>query len=97
MTDEIKPDTLQKLAGLAKRALEIAARNDVLGADLSSTASGLGARLHRRSAASLVDAVRVMNCYRSNLIEGHNTTPREIEAALQGRLESVPVLIFAEK
>jgi hypothetical protein len=31
-----------------------------------------------------------MNCYYSNLIEGHNTTPREIEAALQGRLDSAP-------
>lgn len=33
MTDEIKPDTLKKLSGLARRALEIAQRNDVLGAD----------------------------------------------------------------
>jgi Fic family protein len=54
-------------------------------ASLSSSAAGLGARLHPRSAAGLADAVRVMNCYYSNLIEGHNTTPREIEAALQGR------------
>jgi hypothetical protein len=29
-----------------------------------------------------------MNCHYSNLIEGHNTTPREIEAALQVRLEA---------
>lgn len=56
-------------------------------ADLSSAAAKLGARLHPRSAAGLADAVRVMNCYYSNLIEGHNTTPREIEAAMQGRLE----------
>ena len=27
-----------------------------------------------------------MNCYYSNLIEGHNTTPREIERALTGDL-----------
>lgn len=57
-------------------------------ASLSSATAGLGARLHPRSAAGLADAVRVMNCYYSNLIEGHNTTPREIEAALQDRLES---------
>jgi Fic family protein len=57
-------------------------------ADLSAAAGGLGGRLHRRSAAGLADAVRVMNCYYSNLIEGHNTTPREIEAALGNNLET---------
>ena len=57
-------------------------------AGLSSAAAGLGARLHPRSAAGLADAVRIMNCYYSNLIEGHNTTPREIEAALRGQLEA---------
>jgi Fic family protein len=57
-------------------------------ASLSAAAAGLGARLHPRSAAGLADAVRIMNCYYSNLIEGHNTTPREIEAALQGQLEA---------
>jgi Fic family protein len=46
--------------------------------------------MHARSAAGLAEAVRIMNCYYSNLIEGHNTTPREIEAALQGRLDSAP-------
>ena len=29
-----------------------------------------------------------MNCYYSNLIEGHNTTPREIERALQDGLDT---------
>lgn len=58
-------------------------------ASLSSAAAGLGARLHPRSAAGLADAVRIMNCYYSNLIEGHNTTPREIEAALRGQFEAV--------
>jgi hypothetical protein len=42
-------------------------------ASLSAASSRLGARLHPRSAASLADAVRIMNCYYSNLIEGHNT------------------------
>jgi Fic family protein len=51
-------------------------------ASLSGAAHSLGARLHPRSAASLAELVRVMNCYYSNLIEGHNTTPREIEHAL---------------
>jgi TOBE domain len=59
-----------------------------LATSLSAVAANLGARLHPRSAAGLADAVRIMNCYYSNLIEGHNTTPREIEAALQGHLEA---------
>jgi Fic family protein len=58
-------------------------------ASLSGAAVSLGAKLHPRSAAGLADAVRIMNCYYSNLIEGHNTTPREIEAALLGKLETV--------
>ena len=40
--------------------------------------------LHPDSAAELADLVRVMNCYYSNLIEGHNTRPRDIERALAG-------------
>ncbi len=52
-------------------------------AALSSSAEKLGNRLHPKTAASLADLVRVMNCYYSNLIEGHNTKPRDIEKALQ--------------
>ena len=44
-------------------------------AALAAASQILGARLHPRSAASLADLVRVMNCYYSNLIEGHNTSP----------------------
>jgi Fic family protein len=56
-------------------------------AGLSSASAALGARLHPRVAASLADAMRIVNCYYSNLIEGHHTPPREIEAALAGRLD----------
>src|SRR5271163_2618770 len=31
----------------------------------------------------LADLVREMNCYYSNLIEGHKTTPRDIERAMK--------------
>ncbi|MDR6266626.1 Fic family protein [Roseobacter sp. N2S] len=44
----------------------------------------MGQGLHPDSAAELADFVRVMNCYYSNLIEGHNTRPRDIEKALAG-------------
>ncbi len=57
-------------------------------ASLSGAAQALGARLHPRSASGLADLVRVMNCYYSNLIEGHDTTPREIERALANQLEA---------
>jgi Fic family protein len=56
-------------------------------AAISSASQALGARLHPRSAGSLAELARVMNCYYSNLIEGHNTTPREIERALHDRLD----------
>lgn len=57
-------------------------------AKLSAATSMLGARLHPRSAIGLTESVRIMNCYYSNLIEGHNTTPREIERALAGELDT---------
>lgn len=57
-------------------------------AALAGAAHGLGVRLHPRSAAGLADLVRLMNCYYSNLIEGHNTRPREIEQALANRLDA---------
>jgi Fic family protein len=53
-----------------------------LAVDLVSKASGFAGTLNpavRRSAGNLV---RSMNCYYSNLIEGHDTTPREIDRAL---------------
>jgi Fic family protein len=57
-------------------------------AGLSSASSRLGSRLHPQSASGLADAVRIMNCYYSNLIEGHNTTPREIERALASQFDA---------
>jgi Fic family protein len=55
---------------------------------VTATATTLGARLHPTSARSLADLVRVMNCYYSNLIEGHDTRPRDIERALFNELET---------
>lgn len=57
-------------------------------AALAATAGSLGARLDPRSASGLADLVRVMNCYYSNLIEGHNTTPREIIRALRDSFDT---------
>lgn len=55
-----------------------------LSVDIQREAARLGQGLHPDSAAELADLVRVMNCYYSNLIEGHNTRPRDIERALAG-------------
>src|SRR5689334_18624004 len=57
-------------------------------ANLATAAERLGGRLEPTTAASLADLVRVMNCYYSNLIEGHNTRPREIERALANSLDT---------
>lgn len=51
-------------------------------ADLSARTAVLGARLHPETAGSLAGLTRIMNTYYSNLIEGHNTRPRDIERAL---------------
>lgn len=52
--------------------------------ELQREAAELGRGLHPDSAAELADFVRMMNCYYSNLIEGHNTRPKDIERALAG-------------
>jgi hypothetical protein len=57
-------------------------------AALSTAAERLGNQLHPKTAASLADLVRVMNCFYSNLIEGHNTMPRDIDRALQNLFDS---------
>ncbi len=57
--------------------------NDLV-AELSAATSVLGSKLHPKTASNLANLVRVMNCYYSNLIEGHHTKPRDIERALTG-------------
>jgi len=56
--------------------------------ELPAAAGALGGRLHPKTAANLADLVRVMNCYYSNLIEGHSTRPRDIERALVNDLDA---------
>jgi Fic family protein len=54
---------------------------DVL-AELTAASATLGRALHPGTSAHLADLVRIMNTYYSNLIEGHDTHPRDIERAL---------------
>lgn len=53
-------------------------------AEVAANAERLGRSLHPTTASNLADLVRLMNTYYSNLIEGHNTRPRDIERALEG-------------
>ncbi|HEY5237022.1 MAG TPA: Fic family protein [Rhizomicrobium sp.] len=52
-------------------------------AAIARKSAALDEKLDPRTACSLADLVRVMSSFYSNLIEGHNTLPREIEAALE--------------
>ena len=56
-------------------------------AALSAAGAVLGSALHPNTAANLAASVRIMNTYYSNLIEGHNTRPGDIERALAGQFD----------
>ena len=56
-------------------------------AALSAAGAVLGSALHPNTAANLAASVRSMNTYYSNLIEGHNTRPGDIERALAGQFD----------
>lgn len=51
--------------------------------DLAQKSAGLRRSLPDSLLSSLADLVRAMNCYYSNLIEGHDTHPIDIERALR--------------
>ncbi len=53
-----------------------------LALELSSKSSAFSASLPEAIRASISELVRAMNCYYSNLIEGHDTHPIDIERAL---------------
>lgn len=63
--------------------------NDVL-AELAFKAGRLDNALRGRLQSEAADLVRLMNCYYSNLIEGHHTRPRDIAAAIGGHLSEDP-------
>src|SRR5580692_5827247 len=51
--------------------------------DLTQKSAGFRRSLPQSLVSSLADLVRSMNCYYSNLIEGHDTHPIDIERALK--------------
>lgn len=58
--------------------------------DLAREASELSGQLNPAVRQSVAELVRSMNCYYSNLIEGHNTHPRDIDRALADDYSSDP-------
>lgn len=59
--------------------------------DLAARSAGFRRSLPRGVASALADLVRSMNCYYSNLIEGHKTHPVDIERALREDYAADPV------
>src|SRR5207237_4039968 len=55
-----------------------------LSLELAARSAGFRRSLPGGVRAALADLVRGMNCYYSNLIEGHDTHPVDIERALKG-------------
>jgi Fic family protein len=66
-------------AGLNDLALELAEKSAAFRSSLPAS-----------TAEALADLVRAMNCYYSNLIEGHDTHPIDIERAMQGDYSADP-------
>lgn len=58
--------------------------------DLSTKAHALEKSVNPFFKNSMAHLVRTMNCYYSNLIEGHNTHPRDIDRALNEDYETQP-------
>ena len=58
-------------------------RLEDLAVRLASDSAALAAQLASPVREAVGDLVRSMNCYYSNLIEGHNTRPRDIDRALR--------------
>ena len=61
-----------------------------LAVELASHAAGFRASLPDGVLRALADLVRAMNCYYSNLIEGHDTHPVDIERAMKDDYSNDP-------
>jgi hypothetical protein len=79
MTPALLSDEAKSKAKLMDSTLELVARS-----------SGLKRSLPEGTLTALAELVRVMNCYYSNLIEGHNTHPIAIERAMRKNYDSDP-------
>lgn len=58
--------------------------------ELAQRSSGFRRSLPEKMVPALADLVRTMNCYYSNLIEGHATHPNDIDRALKNQYSDNP-------
>src|SRR5713226_5534620 len=61
-----------------------------LAVELAAASSGFRRSLPPGIVGPLAELVRAMNCYYSNLIEGHNTHPADIERAMKNEYSGDP-------
>ena len=61
-----------------------------LALELAERTAAFRSSLPASTASALADLIRSMNCYYSNLIEGHNTHPVDIERALKDDYSADP-------
>jgi len=61
-----------------------------LAVELAARSAGFRRSLPEGIVTALADLVRAMNCYYSNLIEGHNTHPVDIERAMRNDYSDEP-------
>ena len=61
-----------------------------LAVELLANSNQLAGQIRPEVRESIGDLVRSMNCYYSNLIEGHNTHPRDIDRAMESNYSADP-------
>lgn len=82
------PSVMEPLV-LSEGSRHRAGLND-LAIELAAASSGFRRSLPRGIVKALADLVRAMNCYYSNLIEGHYTHPVDIERAMKNDYSADP-------
>ena len=94
MHQPTQPDRGEQVSLMAPMRISQTSRHRAdltdLAVELAAHTSGFRRSLPQGILASLADLVRSMNCYYSNLIEGHDTHPVDIERALNGDYSSNP-------
>jgi hypothetical protein len=79
-----KPAHMEPLLPSGATELEDLAREVV------SRSAALGGQLHQVTQQAVVELLRLINSYYSNLIEGHSTHPIDIERAMRSEYSSDP-------
>ncbi len=85
--DEGEPVSLMEPTRISEDSRHRGALTD-LAVDLAAHSAGFRRSLPQGVLTALADLVRAMNCYYSNLIEGHDTHPVDIERALKNDYSS---------